>query len=298
MAHARLAGPAVNTRHVVLLAIAGLILLSAALRALYQRWRDLPSPPAEVARYTGGAPLPATDYTSALAVGALATLRAGDVLDTVGCRRSRRVIKRELRAAAAPYRQSVLGEEAMSTAIGRCVNDLLGPGAETVGGNLAVIEEVIRHRTRGGPALWHHSIDEWASRATLPPTAVANLHRTAEKVERAEEELRRTGILRDGEVVPTLLAYYWGHGVHLTRGAIKVGWLDQARGLNYLRRATELANRRYPSSHTLVAAQLLPACLSGDVETIRWAKTVVPQLLADARSPLVAYAAVVRSNHT
>lgn len=298
MAHALLADPAVTTRHAVLLAVAGVILLAAALRELYRRWRDWPSPPAEAAQYTGGAPLPLTDYTSALAVGALATLRAGEVLDTVGCRRSRSAIKQELRAAAAPYRQSVLGEEAMSTAIGRCVNDLLGPGAETVGGNLAAIEEVIRHRARGGPALWHHAIDEWASRATLPPAAVANLHRTAEKVAQAEEDLRRTGILRDGEVVPTLLAYYWGHGAHLARGAIKVGWLEQARGLNYLRRAGELAHRRYPSSHMLVAAQLLPAYLSGDADTIRWAKTVVPPLLADARSPLVAYAAMARNSRS
>ncbi|WP_117212244.1 DUF1266 domain-containing protein [Allorhizocola rhizosphaerae] len=289
MAHAALADSAVTTRHAVLLAVVGLILLAAALRAVYKRWRDRPLPPAEVACYTGEAPLPITDYTCALAVGALATLRAGDVLDAVGCKRSRRAIKRELRVAAAPYRHSVLGEEAMSTAIGRCVNDLLGPGAETVGSHFAAIEEVIRHRDRGGPALWHHSIDEWAGRARMPLAAVANLHRTAEQVARAEEDLRRIGILRAGEVVPTLLAVHWGQGVHLARGAIRVGWLDRAKGLNYLRRAGELAHRRYPSSRTLLAAQLLPAFVSGDADTIRWAETAAPPLLMDPRSPLVAY---------
>ena len=289
MADAALADPAVTPRLAVLLVVVGLILLAAALREGYQRWRARPKPPAETARYTGDTPLPVTDYTSALAVGALATLQAGDVLDTVGCRRPRGSIKRELRAAAEPYRQSVLGEESMSTAIGRCVNDLLGPGAETVGDHLLRIEEVIRHRGRGGPALWHHAIDEWASRATLPEVAVARLHDTAEHVERAEEELRRSGILGAEEVVPSLLAFHWGNGVHLARGAIKVGWLDRTKGLNYLRRAGELAHRRYPSSRTLLAAQLLPAYLSGDADMIRWAQAVVPPLLADPRSPLAGY---------
>jgi hypothetical protein len=279
----------VTPRVAVLLAAVGLILLAAALRAGYQRWRARPSPPAVIARYTGDAPLPVTDYISALAVGALATLRAGDVLDTVGCRRPRAAIKRELRAAAASYRQSTLGEEAMSTAVGRCVNDLLGPGAETVGDHLLAIEEVIRHRGRGGPALWHHAIDEWAGRATLPQEAVANLHHAAERVAWAEEELRRTGILGADEFVPTLLAFHWGHGVHLARGAIKVGWLDRTKGFNYLRRAGELAHRRYPSVRTLLAAQLLPAYLSGDGDAVRWAETVAPPLLVDPRSPLVAY---------
>jgi hypothetical protein len=235
----------------------------------------------------GPAPLPVTAYTPALAVGALAALRAGDVLDVVGCRRPRGAIKRDLRAAAEPYRRSVLGEEDVSTAIGRCVNDLLGPAAETVGGHLSRIEEVIRHRRRGGPELWHHAIDEWAARATLPEEAVAALHDTAERVARAEEELRRTGILGDGEFVPTLLAFHWGHGVHLARGAMEVGWLDRTRGLNYLRRAGELARRRYPSSRTLLAAQLLPAYLGGGADTIRWAETAVPPLLTDPRSPLL-----------
>ncbi len=277
-------------RNAVLLAIVGLILLAAALHALYRRWRNRPlPPPAQVARYAGDAPLPVIDYTSALAVGALAALRAGEVLDAVGCKRPRGTIKRELRAAAAPYRESVLGEESMSTAIGRCVNDLLGPGAETVGDQLQAIEEVIRHRERGGSALWHHAIDEWAGRTTLAPQALAGLHHTAEQVTQAEERLRRAGILRAGEVVPTLLAFHWGHGVHLARGAIRIGWLDRARGHNYLRRAGELAHRRYPSARTLLAAQLLPAYLSGDADTIRWIESVVPPLLADPRSPLVAY---------
>jgi len=276
-------------RLAVLLAAVALILLAAALRELYQRWRARPKPPAQVARYTGDAPLPVTDYTSALAVGALPTLRAGDVLDAVGCKRPRGLIKRELRSAAEPYRQSVLGEEDMSTAVGRCVNDLLGPGAETVGEHLLRIEEVIRHRGRGGPDLWHHAIDEWAGRATLPEQAVAGLHDTAERVERAEEALRRAGILGADEVVPSLVAFHWANGVHLARGAIKVGWLDRTKGLNYLRRAGELAHRRYPSSRTLLAAQLLPAYLVGDADMIRWAQAVVPPLLADPRSPLVAY---------
>jgi hypothetical protein len=177
----------------------------------------------------------------------------------------------------------------MSTAIGRCVNDLLGPGAETVGGHLLAIEEVIRHRGRGGPALWHHAIDEWAGRTTLPQEAVADLHHAAEDVARVEEELRRTGILGADECVPTLLAYHWGHGVHLARGAIKVGWLDRTKGLNYLRRAGELVHRRYPSSRTVLAAQLLPAYLSGDADAVRWAETAVPPLLVELRSPLVAH---------
>jgi hypothetical protein len=77
----------VTPRLAVLLVAVGLILLAAALRAGYQRWRDRPSPPAEVAQYAGNAPLPVTAYAAALAVGALDTLRAGDVLDAVGCRR-------------------------------------------------------------------------------------------------------------------------------------------------------------------------------------------------------------------
>jgi hypothetical protein len=262
--------------------------LAAALRAAYQWWRSRPSPPAETARYLGVAPLPVTDYTPALAVGALASLRAGDVLDTVGCRRPRAAIKRELRAAAEPWRRSVLGEEDMPTAVGRCVNELLGPGAETVGDHLSRVEEVIRHRSRGGPELWPHAIDEWAARATLPESAVAALHDTAGRIARAEEELRRTGILGEDEVVPSLLAVHWGRGVHLARGAVRVGWLDRTRGLNYLRRAGELAGRWYPSPRTLLAAQLLPAYLADDREAIRWATTAVPPLLTDPRSPLLA----------
>jgi hypothetical protein len=278
----------VTRRLAVLLAAVGLILLAAALRAAYQWWRSRPSPPAIIARYAGDAPLPATGYTPALAVGALASLRAGDVLDIVGCRRPRAAIKRELRAAAEPYRRSVLGEEDVSTAIGRCVNDLLGPAAETVGDHLSRVEEVIRHRGRGGPELWPHAIDEWAARATLPEEAVAALHDTAGRIARAEEELRRTGLLGEDEYVPTLLAVHWGRGVHLARGAVRVGWLDRTRGLNYLRRAGELAARWYPSPRTLLAAQLLPAYLTGDRDAIRWAETVVPPLLTDPRSPLLA----------
>lgn len=273
-------------RLAVMLAVVGLILLSTALRAGYQRWRRRPRPPAEVARYAGEKPLAVTAYTPALAVGALAALRAGDVLDTVGYRRPRSAIKHELRVAAEPYSHSVLGEEDVSTAIGRCVNDLLGPAAETVGGHLSTIEEVIRHRTRGGPELWPHALDEWAERATLPEPTVAALHDMAARIARAEEQLRGAGIIADGEFVPSLLAVHWGRGVHLARGAIRVGWLDRTRGLNYLRRAGELADRWYPSPRTLIAAQLLPAYLGGDAAAVRWAQTAVPPLLADPRSPL------------
>ena len=275
-----------NPRLPVLLAAVGLILLAAALREAYRRRRRRPSPPSEVARYAGEAPQPVTEYTTALAVGALAALRAGEVLDIVGCRRPRGAIKRELRLRAEPYQKSVLGEEDVSTAIGRCVNDLLGPAAETVGDQLAGIEEVIRHRRRGGPELWPHAIDEWASRSRLPEPAVAALHDTAERIAAAEEELRGAGLLGGDEYVPTLLAVHWGQGVHLARGAVATGWLDRTRGLNYLRRTGELARRWYPSSRTLLAAQLLPAYLSGDPEAIRWARTAAPALLTDPRSPL------------
>ena len=271
-------------RLVVLLAAVGLILLAAALRELSVRWRRRPPRPLETPRYSGVAA--SADYSSALALGALASVRAGEVLDAVPCRRPRRAIKRELRTAAEPYRRSVLGEEDVSTAIGRCVNDLLGPAAETVGGHLARAEELLRHRHRGGPELWHHAIDEWAARATLPPAAVASLHDTADEIAHAEDQLRRAGILGAGEVVPSLLAFPWGQGVHLARGAIRVGWLDRTRGLNYLRRAGELARLWYPTPRTLLAAQLLPAYLTADAETIGWAERVVPALLADPRSPL------------
>lgn len=274
-------------RLVVLLAAAGLILLAAAVRELYRRWRRRPAPFSAVAVYSGAAPLAVTPYTPALAVGALASLRAGEVLDAVQCRRPRGAIKRELRVAAGPHLRSVLGEEDVSTAIGRCVNDLLGPSAETVGGPLARLEEVIRHRRRGGPELWHHAIDEWAARATLPEDAVAGLHDTATRIAGAEDSLRRDGILGADEVVPTLLAFYWAEGVHLARGAVRVGWLDRTRGLNFLRRAGELSLRWYPSPGTLVAAQLLPAYVAGDADTIAWAAKAVPPVLSDPRSPLV-----------
>jgi len=274
----------VTRRLVVLLAAVGLILLAAAVRELSVRWRRRPPRPADAARYSG---VPASaEYSSALALGALASLRAGEVLDAVPCRRPRRAIRRELRTAAEPYRRSVLGEEDISTAVGRCVNDLLGPAAETVGGNLARAEELIRHRGRGGPELWHHAIDEWAARASLPPDAVASLHDAADQIARAEDELRQAGFLGPDEVVPSLLAAHWGPGVHLARGAIRTGWLDRTRGLNYLRRAGELARLWYPTSRTLLAAQLLPAYLTGDTATIRWAERVVPELLTDPRSPL------------
>lgn len=273
-------------RHVVLGAVVALILLAAALRELYGRWRRRPRKPADGARYSAGTPLAETDYTPALAVGALASLRAGEVLDAVACRRPRAAIKRELRLAAEPYRESVLGEEDIATAVGRCVNDLLGPGAETVGGHLARHEELIRHRRRGGPELWHHAIDEWAARAALPEAAVEGLHGTADRIARAERELRRAGILGEDEVVPSLLAFHWGPGVHLARGAVRVGWLDRTRGLNYLRRAGELARRWYPSPRTLLAAQLLPSYLVGDADDIGWAAKAVPPLLTDPRSPL------------
>lgn len=270
-------------RPAVLLAVTCLILLGAALRAGYGWWRRRPSPPAEVARFGGDAPMPVTEYTPALAVGALAALRAGDVLDVVGYRRPRGAIKHELRLAASAYRESVLGEEDWSTAVGRCVNDLLGPAAETVGDHLAPIEEVLRHRRRSDPALWHHAIDEWASRAGLSPE---HLHELADRIARAEEELRLAGFLGEDEYVPTLLPVHWGRGVHLARGAIRTGRLDRTRGLNYLRRAGDLAGRWCPSPRTLLAAQLLPAYLSGDRDTIRWAARAVPPLLTDPRSPL------------
>jgi len=172
-----------------------------------------------------------------------------------------------------------MGEEAISTAVGRCVNDLLGPRAETVGQQLHAVEEVLRHRARGGPALWLHAIDEWAGRSGQPPETVVALRDLAERVVRAEEELRRACILGSGEVVPTVLACYWGQGVHLARGAMEVGWLDRGRGLNYLHRAGELAYRWYRSPRGLVAAQLLPACLAGDEDTVRWAAAALPPLL-------------------
>ncbi|MFI5889791.1 hypothetical protein ACIA5D_06680 [Actinoplanes sp. NPDC051513] len=278
-----------GTRLAVLLAAVGLILLAAAVREGYRRWRRRPSRPREVPRYEGEAAQPATDYTPALAVGALAALRAGEVLDIVGCRRPRGVIKRELRLRAGPYLTSVMGEEGVSTAIGRCVNDLLGPGAETVGDHLSGVEEVIRHRRRGGPELWGHAIDEWASRSGLPEVAVAALHDIAARVAGAEDELRAAGVLAEGEFVPTLLAVHWGQGVHLARGAIATGWLDRTKGLNYLRRTGELAGRWYPSPGTMLAAQLLPAYLSGDADAIRWAGVAAPKLLADPRSPLTAF---------
>ena len=226
-----------------------------------------------------------TTYAAALAVGALASLRAGEALETVECRRPRRVIKRELRAAAEPFRHSVLGEEAMSTAVGRCVNELLGPRAETIGEQLRAVEEVLRHRARGGPALWLHAIDEWAGRSELPMGAVASLHDIAARVARAEGELRAIGILGPDEVVPTLLGCHWGEGVHLARGALEVGWLERARGLDFLRRAGELAYRWYPSYRGLLAAQLLPACLGGDADTLRWAAAAVPPLVTRWGSP-------------
>ncbi|WP_433363566.1 DUF1266 domain-containing protein [Actinoplanes sp. CA-142083] len=274
----------------VLLAAVGLILLAAALREVLGRWRRRPPRPRDTAVYEGEAPQPVTEYATALAIGALAALRAGEVLDIVGCRRPRRAIKRELRLRAEPYLVSVLGEEDVSTAIGRCVNDLLGPGAETVGDHLSGVEEVIRHRRRGGPELWGHAIDEWASRSGMPEEAVAALHDIAERVAGAEDQLRGAGLLDAEEFVPTLLAVHWGQGVHLARGAVAVGWLDRTRGLNYLRRTGELARRWYPSPRTMLAAQLLPAYLSGDAEAIRWARTAAPPLLADPRSPLAASA--------
>ncbi|WP_245665915.1 hypothetical protein [Actinoplanes subtropicus] len=273
-----------HRRLVVLAAAVGLILLAAALRELYTRWRRRPPRPLDTPRYAGVAA--SAEYSSALALGALASVRAGEVLDAVQCRRPRRAIKRELRRAAEPYRHSVLGEEDIATAVGRCVNDLLGPAAETVGGHLARAEELIRHRGRGGPDLWHHAIDEWAARAALPPEAVAGLHDTADQIANAESDLRDAGILGAGEVVPSLLAFHWGPGVHLARGAIRAGWLDRTRGLNYLRRAGELARLWYPTPRTLLAAQLLPAYLTADTATIRWAELVVPPLLTDPRSPL------------
>ncbi|MCU7724323.1 DUF1266 domain-containing protein [Actinoplanes sp. KI2] len=180
----------------------------------------------------------------------------------------------------------MLGEEDVSTAIGRCVNDLLGPAAETVGGHLTRAEELIRHRRRGGPELWHHAIDEWAARAALPEEAVASLHHTAGQIARDEDRLRRAGLLGADEVVPSVLAVHWGPGVHLARGAVRVGWLERTRGLNYLRRAGELARLWYPTPRTLLAAQVLSAYLTGDTETIRWAERVAPALLTDPRSPL------------
>ena len=85
---------------------------------------------------------------------------------------------------------------------------------------------------------------------------MAGLHRAAEQVARAEEELRRTGILGAGEVVPTLLAYHWGHGVHLARGAIAVGW--DARGVSVLgRMAAEVRELPDVGEPCVVVAQPL-----------------------------------------
>ncbi|MPZ79323.1 MAG: DUF1266 domain-containing protein [Actinophytocola sp.] len=186
-------------------------------------------------------------------------------------------------------RSGTFGEDAerdARAALPRALRALLGGDAENPGRGMALVEEALRQRTRVGPELWHHALDELATARGLPYGEREGLLALAADIDRAEDRLRQDGILGLDQRVPSLLACHWAEGVHLVRCGLRAGWLTPAHGTEYLDRAGELARKWYGSWFAVVAAQLLPAMLNDDTEEIHWRYPVAQQLQRDPRGLL------------
>jgi hypothetical protein len=81
---------------------------------------------------------------------------------------------------------------------------------------MALAEEALRQRMRTGAELWPHALEDFATNRGLPYAERRQLLALAVHVGRAEDRLRREGLLGPQEV-PSLLACHWGEGVHIVR---------------------------------------------------------------------------------
>jgi hypothetical protein len=230
-------------------------------------------------------PLPVR-YAAALGVGALRAAAVAEPVNALAYQRSRRLVRADLIDQLVDAHETGDRVDAARQAISRTLNALLGARAELVGEGLQLVEEVLRRRALVGVDLWRHDLDEFASRQGLVLTDRIALHRAADDVERAEEWLRSVAVFGPIDRVPTLLAVHWAAGVHLTRDAWRVRWINEADALARLDRAGELLARWYPSWRAVLGALLLPDLFAQDEQAAHRGATLAGQLLTDPRSPL------------
>jgi hypothetical protein len=269
-------------RYMVALLIIGAIMACYVLYAARVAWRkaaDLrerrrPTPDTPV--YSGAAPGP---FALALGVGALRAVAHGEAVDELYYGRS----KKRARALLSEDAES---QEVARATVPRALRALLGGEAEVPAAGIALVEEALRHRTRVGPELWAHALEEFATVRGLPYGERASLLSLATDIGRAEDRLRVEGVLGHHETIPSLLACHWAEGVHVVRTALAAEWLADTQAAEYLARAGELTARWYPSWSTVLSAQLLPALLNDDVLESRWRLRAAQHLLHDAASPL------------
>lgn len=264
-------------RFVIALIVIGVIMAGYTVRTIVVAWRKAaelrerrrPTPDTPV--YSGAAPGP---YAAALGVGALRAVAHREPVDRLTYGRSKK------RARALLSADAENADSARAT-VPRALRALLGGGAETPAPGIALVEEALRHRTRVGPELWTHALEEFATIRGLPYGERESLLSLATDIGQAEERLRGEGVLGRHETIPSLLACHWAEGVHVVRAALAADWLPRTQGHEYLVRAGELAARWYPSWSTVLAAQLLPPMLNDDALEIRWRLRAAQRLLHD-----------------
>jgi hypothetical protein len=269
-------------RFMIALLIVGVIMSGYVLYLVRVAWRkaaDLrerrrPTPDTPV--YAGEPPGP---YALALGVGALRAVAHREAVDRLFYGRS----KKRARALLSEDAES---PEAARATVPRVLRALLGTEAEVPASGIALVEEALRQRTRVGPELWAHALEEFATARGLPYGERASLLALATDIGRAEDRLRREGVLGPHELIPSLLACHWAEGVHIVRTALAADWLARPQAAEYLNRAGELTARWYPTWSTVLSAQLLPALLNDDVLESRWRLRAAQRLLHDAGSPL------------
>jgi hypothetical protein len=269
-------------RFMIALLIIGVIMAgytAYAIRAAWRKAADLREkrrPTSDTPVYAGAAPGP---YAAALGVGALRAVAHREPVDRLAYGRS-------TRQARALLSEDAENADTARATVPRALRALLGGDAETPAPGIALVEEALRHRTRVGPELWSHALEEFATIRGLPYGERESLLSLATDIGRAEDRLRVAGVLGQNETIPSLLVCHWAEGVHVVRTALAADWLARPQAHQYLVRAGELTARWYPSWSTVLAAQLLPPLLNDDALEIRWRLRAAQRLLHDQASPL------------
>lgn len=266
----------------IALLIIGVLMAGYAVYAIRGAWREAadlrekrrPTPDTPV--YAGAAPGP---YATALGVGALRAVAHREPVDRLAYGRSRKRARALLSADAEHA-------DAARATVPRALRALLGGEAKVPAPGIALVEEALRHRTRVGPELWTHALEEFATIRGLPYGEREALLSLATDIGRAEDRLRVAGVLGQHETIPSLLVCHWAEGVHVVRTALAADWLARPQAHEYLVRAGELTARWYPSWSAVLAAQLLPPMLNDDEQEIRWRLRAAQRLLHDQASPL------------
>jgi hypothetical protein len=266
----------------VALLVIGVIAFACTVYAVRQAWRramdlrDRRRPTSDTPLYARTAPGP---HAVALGVGALRAVAHREPVDHVGYTRPRR-------RARALLAEDAESEQHARTTVPRALRALLGGEAEVPAHGIALVEEALRQRNNVGPELWPHALEDFATTRGLPYAERQQLLALVVDIGRAEDRLRREGLLGPHEIVPSLLACHWGEGVHIVRTALRAEWLTWPEAQEYLTRADELAPRWYPTWSALLAAQLLPALLNDDVGELSWRLPAARRLLTDPSSPV------------